>query len=177
MAKNGKKERKLTAKQESYAVARATGMNQQVSARIAGYEDSMLPVISTKVEQKVLVRQRIQELMDRAGLSNRSLLRTHRALLKQDRTVFDKGIAVAEVVDADIRLRALDMAYKLKGVYVVDHSSGITIHISIPGAVAKDAERMVIDVPAKDIPQDVVVEDVEVEVEAEKPHETVVEEA
>lgn len=57
----------------------------------------------------------ISFLFDKFKLSDGDILRTHAEALQAKRTIVSNGEIIAEVPDHNVRIKAVDLAYKVKG--------------------------------------------------------------
>jgi len=91
------------------------GGNMSKAMREAGYSESM-----AKNPQKLTRSKGFQELMDKYGLDDTSLVKKHRELLESKKItrVTEKNGVKTEVEELNpLAARALDMAYKVKSLY------------------------------------------------------------
>jgi hypothetical protein len=113
---------KLTGKQRKLVQGIAQGKSQRQAAKAAGMDSTY----ASKVLKKPQVSATLQELMEKSGLGNSVLLSKHRELLNASRTVSaisgkdaNAGtVDFIEVPDSPVQVKALDLAYKLRGAYI-----------------------------------------------------------
>ena len=102
----------LTQKQRRLVQGVASGMTQKASALAAGYSPKNAESIACNELKKTQVRLTLAELMDKAGLSDERLLEVHDKLLGDD--------------NPQVRAKALDLAYRLRGSFVDKQEVNIT---------------------------------------------------
>jgi len=91
------------------------GGNMGKAMREAGYSESM-----AKNPQKLTRSKGFQELMDKNGLDDLALVKKHKELLEAKKIIrtFKKDGNKTEIEEPNqIAVRALDIAYKVKGLY------------------------------------------------------------
>jgi hypothetical protein len=125
---------KLTGKQRKLIQGIAKGKSQRQAAKAAGMDSTY----ASKVLKKPQVSATLQDLMEKSGLGNAVLLSKHRELLNASRTVSaisgkeaNAGtVDFIEVPDSPVQVKALDLAYKLRGAYIdkVEISGDIRYH-------------------------------------------------
>ena len=123
MAKSIEKVRmnkQLTPRQVAFAKHVLKGGTITEAARRAGYSDKNLSQSGHQALKAI--RLRMPELMDDLGLTDTALIEKHLVPLLSAKTTkyFQRQGRVEqkrEVADNDARLKALDMAFKLKGAY------------------------------------------------------------
>lgn len=129
--------KKLNPKQRRFIKNYIETGNRREAAKMSGYTGQGVNL------DKPLVEKKLNEIMDKEGLDNLSLVKKHRELLDAQRIRFVKVTTIAgkdlkeEITepDFDTRARGLDMAYKVKGLYVVDsNQNNIAIIFQPPGA-------------------------------------------
>lgn len=130
-----KKERPLTQKQRKLVKGIAAGKLQKQAAKEAGLTEQYASDILKKPE----VRATLQQLMEKAGLSDDVLLAKHVELLHAQKTIStisgkeadSKTVDFVDVPDYQTQKGALEMAYKLKGAFVdkaeIKHSGKVTV--------------------------------------------------
>lgn len=98
-----------------------------------------------QLSKKMMNRPAVRQMLDRI-LDTGTLLDRHKELLDQKRTVVtydSKNERVVEEItnipDPDIALKALDMAYKLKGMYAPEQHENINVNLD---ARAKDNPKL-----------------------------------
>jgi hypothetical protein len=126
----------LTPKQRRFVKGYLETGNATEAAKTAGYSEKSANSIAAENLAKPSIREAISQLMEKHGLSDEKLLSIHKDLLSATRTV--SGI---EVPDWDVRARALEMAYKLRGAYQEDlRGLRITISLRPPAAAIRETE-------------------------------------
>lgn len=120
MANDSKSERQLTPRQVAFAEHLLESDTITEAARKAGYSDKNLAQSGHQALKAI--RLKMPELMDSLGLTEKSLIEKHLVPLLSAKTTkfFQHERRVTqkrEVADNDARLKALDMAFKLRGTY------------------------------------------------------------
>lgn len=113
---------------------------------IADSDHTILTVESAQKLSKDMMKQpAVRQMLDRI-LDTETLLERHRDLLDQKQTIvtYDSknGQVIEEttdIADPDIILKALDMSYKLKGMYAPEQHENINVNLN---ARAKDNPRI-----------------------------------
>ena len=116
---------KLTGKQRKLVQGIAKGKTLRDASKDAGLNESYA---STALRQPK-IRATLQELMEKTGLGDKSLLAVHRQMLGASRTVSaisgkDANAGTVDFIDVpdwQARGKALEMGYKLKGAFVEKH--------------------------------------------------------
>ena len=132
-----KKKRPLTVKQKKLIKGVAEGKTQKQAAIDAGYSPKCADEIASQQLNKDSVKQTLQQLMEKMGLSDDELLVKHKELLNAKRQVSD-GTKLVDLPDYQTQIRALDSAYKLKGAYVEKREVVFPEGIAIDVVFGKD---------------------------------------
>jgi hypothetical protein len=136
-----KKRKRLSPRQAKFIHARAQGNSQAKSAIIAGYSSKNSDQTGHQVMEGL--RGRVPDLLDRAGLSEETLIGKYLVpLLEWEETVFfQKDGRVKEerkVADGSIRHSALRTAFELHGSYAPkllenkDSGGNVTVILDVP---------------------------------------------
>ena len=133
---------RLTGKQRKYVQGIAKGKTQKVAAKEAGISEAY----GSTLLKKVKVQATLQDLMEKSGLGNAVLLSKHRELLNASKTVSAisgkdanaGSVDFIEVPDSTVQVKALDLAYKLRGAYIdkVEISGEIRYHRVVSNVLA-----------------------------------------
>lgn len=118
--KSEKGARQLTPRQDAFAEHLLESDTVTEAARKAGYSDKNLAQSGHQALKAI--RLKMPALMDELDLSERALIEKHLVpLLSATSTKFfqheGKVLQKCEVADNDTRVKALDMAFKLRGSY------------------------------------------------------------
>ncbi len=121
--KPAKKPRPLTLKQKKLVKGIAEGKTQRQAAKDAGLHETY----ASNILKEPKVQASIQDLMDKMGLSNKTLLIKHKELLHAQKQIPTEKEPI-EAPDYMTQMKALESAYKLKGAYVekIDQTSTVT---------------------------------------------------
>lgn len=125
------KPKKLTAKQRKIVKAVAEGKTQRQAAKIANASETYVSGVLKKPE----VIETLQEMMQKHGLDDASLLSVHAEMLQATKVVSaiggkDAGAGSVDFIDVpdwQARGKGLEMAYKLKGAFVDKVESKVSV--------------------------------------------------
>lgn len=119
----------------------ATGMKKQAAGIAAGFPPKSAHVrVSEKVKNRKF-QSALMKAINKAGLTDRRLAKKHAELLDAQKTVStvsgkdasSGSVDFVDVPDHQVQVKALDLAYKLKGAYVekveVAHSGNIIVKV------------------------------------------------
>lgn len=109
---NKEKITKLTGKRRKLIKAIAEGKTQRQAAKEAGLNECHVSVILKEPK----VKATLQQLMDKAGLSDDVLLAKHVELMSAQKTI--GTVDFIEVPDYQTQCKALEMGYKLKAAFI-----------------------------------------------------------
>lgn len=126
----------LTPQQHNLVKNLLKGMNLTQAAIKAGYSTKNAPVIANQALKRI--QKKMPQILERNGLSDNALVKKYLkpGLEAQETKFFQKDGVVTDqrdVVAWDPRLRALDMAFRLKGSYApvnVEHTGNIIHEIT-----------------------------------------------
>ena len=140
------KHAKLTTKQRKLIKGKAEGKTTRRASKDAGLNEQYACDLLKKPE----IKATIQDLMEHMGLSDGALLIKHRELLnaqKQISGVKDANsgsLEFVEVPDYQVQVKAMELAYKLKGAFTdkteIKHSGAIgtpELNVIVNGVVSE----------------------------------------
>lgn len=137
-----KKPRPLTTKQRKLIKGIAEGKTQKKAAIDAGYSAKSAESIASQELNKTTVKATLLELMEKHGLDDESLLRTHAEMIQATKVVSaiggkDAGAGSVDFIDVpdwQARGKGLEMAYKITGKFIekkeVTFPDGIKLNVS-----------------------------------------------
>ena len=119
----------------------AAGMKKQAAGIKAGFPPKSAHAAVSRKLRNVKIKSALEKALYKAGLTDRRLAKKHAELLDAQKTVSavsgkDSGAGTVDFIDVpdhQVQVKALDLAYKLKGAYVekveVAHSGNITVEV------------------------------------------------
>lgn len=136
---------KLTRKQKDFANELVIqGMKSPADAVLTTDSSVLTTISAEQLSAKHLAQPAVRQLIDEI-IDNRTLITRHMELLSQKQTVVTWDSKNERVVseetnllDPNIALKALDLAYKLKGMYAPEQSQRINVNMDVKNNPAID---------------------------------------